>query len=124
MALVISAVQVTGTATAYTVPANKIAKVRVVSMYMLADAMVSIGNYDAVNYTGNYVSSKWQSNDTTSTSVIGIPTRGFVRASYEDGKLSGYIMYVKEDHVLVAGETVSATNAATVMSYTIFEEDA
>ena len=91
MALVISAVQVTGTAIAYTVPAGKVAKVRVV----FCDVFGNI-----------------------KTLTIG------VRAASTGADLERSFMYFKEDHVLVAGETVSCDDTSATFAYTIFEEDA
>ena len=124
MALVISAVQVTGIATAYTVPAGKIAKVRVVNVTELATTKeITIGHYVAKNSTNGNVWSRNQGNDTGSTSSMPGPRAGFVFCSSFGREMISRFMYVKEDHVLVAGQTVSCDDAGCTMSYTIFQED-
>jgi hypothetical protein len=124
MALVISAVQVTGTATAYTVPADKVAKVRIVNIDTLAYVKtLTIGNYEARNSTSSSVSTKKQGNSSPGTNIVLAPVYGFVRASNNGSSMGDRYLYVKEDHVLVAGETVSCDDAGCTMSYTIFEED-
>jgi len=122
MALVISAVQVTGIATAYTVPAGKIAKVRVVNVDTLATTKeITIGHYVAKNSTGTTVKSENQGHGAGGTNSMVAPQAGFVFCS--TGAMSGEFLYVKEDHVLVAGQTVSCDDAGCTMSYTIFQED-
>ena len=126
MALTISAVQVTGTATAYTVPAGKVAKVRLVSVETLAnDKILTIGNYTAENGTAITIFSQHQSlTGYTGTGQILYPIQGFVRLGEANSSLTGRTMYIKEDHVLVAGETVSCDDTGATVAYTIFEEDA
>jgi hypothetical protein len=124
MALTISAVQVTGTATAYTVPAGKVAKVRLVSVETLAnDKILTIGNYTAVNTTTQAVNTKSQSAGTSGGNAFGLPVTGFVRAGGSTTNMVAIFMYFKEDHVLVAGETVSCDDTGATVAYTIFEED-
>jgi len=126
MALVISSVKVTGTSTAYTVPSGKIAKVRVAAInFFPVSATLEIGNYKVVNLLGNpnAVYGERQGMGNGNTSTLGLPVTGFVRASYSGADMVSKFIYMKEDHVLVAGETVVATGSTTVMSYTIFEED-
>jgi hypothetical protein len=124
MALVISAVEVTGTATAYTVPASKVAKVRVVSCSSFDDLKtLTIGNYTAKNDTAATVTSASQGIQSDSNFALGLPVNGFVRFASRGDFMSANFMYVKEDHVLVAGETVSQDDAGATFAYTIFEED-
>jgi hypothetical protein len=126
MALVISAIEVTGTATAYTVPAGKVAKVRLVSVDGLNTGNhIYIGNYTAYQNTNGYgYTSKLQANNSSSSTSNMLPVTGFVRISSSATSMSSDFMYIKEDHVLVAGETVSQTQAGATFAYTVFEEDA
>ena len=125
MALVISAVQVTGTATAYTVPTGKIAKVRVVNIYNFStDKIITVGNFVSRNGTGQTVRSEYQSNGGGGSSTMTGPQVSFLFCMAYNGSMIQRFMYVKEDHVLVAGETVSCDDTGCTMSYTIFEEDA
>jgi hypothetical protein len=124
MALVISAVQVTGTATAYTVPVGKVAKVRLVNVDTLATAKkLTIGNYVALNSTGQTVKTESQGQTTGGASVIAPAVAGFVRAA-SGATMTERFMYIKEDHILVAGQTVSCDDTGATISYTIFQEDA
>lgn len=125
MALEISTVTVTGTATAYTVPSDKIAKVRITSIGALYDsAIISIGKFTCKNESGATCYSEKGTSAGTTTTNFGTPcVLGFLRcvpnANWDDDCL-----FVKEDHILVEGETVSNSHSSAVMSYTIFEEDA
>jgi hypothetical protein len=122
----ISAIQVTGSAIAYTVPEGKTAKVRLVKVQnWLHSKILTIGNYIAANYTDTTTNSTSNSRDNSAAYDRGVanPTAGFVMCS------SGYnfetsFMFIKEDHILVAGETVSQNDAGATFAYTIFEEDA
>jgi len=123
MALVISAVKVTGTATAYTVPAGKIAKVRVVNVDTLSiEKKITIGNYVVANNTDAAVKSENQSQKDAGANSTFMPQVGFVFCGGDDN-MTRRLMYIKEDHVLVAGQTVSCDDAGCTMSYTIFQED-
>jgi hypothetical protein len=124
MALVISAVQVTGTATAYTVPAGKIAKVRLVSFDSF-DTTYSlfIGNYTAKNSARNGLNTENQGQDGALPTSMAVPVLGYVRGATNGISMQSQFMYIKEDHVLVAGETVSCNYSAATFAYTIFEED-
>jgi hypothetical protein len=126
MALVISAVQVTGTAIAYTVPAGKVAKVRVVFCDVFGNIKtLTIGNYKARNDTDYDLGTDNQGQDgTPTTNSFAPPVAGFVRAASTGADLERSFMYFKEDHVLVAGETVSCDDTSATFAYTIFEEDA
>tara|TARA_R110000796_G_scaffold128932_2_gene244560 strand:- start:843 stop:1223 length:381 start_codon:yes stop_codon:yes gene_type:complete len=125
MALVISAVQVTGTATAYTVPTGKVAKVRLVSVDNLnTGKYIYIGNYTAYQNTNGYgYTSKYQAQASAGTNYNMPPVAGFVRITSNVYAMNSSFMYIKEDHVLVAGETVRQTDASATFAYTIFEED-
>jgi len=126
MALVISAVTVTGTATAYTVPVGKVAKVRVTNITdFTTNKIITIGNYRSRNQAiVMYLSSEDNNkNNTTNTNSFALPIAGFVRLG-SINNFDGPAMYIKEDHVLVAGQTVSVDDAGATVSYTIFEEDA
>jgi hypothetical protein len=125
-AVSISAIEATGSAVAYTVPAGKTARVRLVKVEgWLTNNYLRIGNFTAINYTAEATSStsNSRSNSSAYDKAAGYPTAGFVMCS------NGYnfetsFMYIKEDHTLVAGETVSQTSATATFAYTIFEEDA
>jgi hypothetical protein len=125
MALVISSVQVTGTATAYTVPAGKVAKVRLVALNSFGNfKKVFIGNYIAENVTGASLTTYKQGKGAGATSnTFGPPVTGFVRVALAGDAMDSSFIYIKEDHVLVAGETVSCDDSGTLASYTIFQED-
>lgn len=125
MAMVISSVTVTGTATAYTVPSDKVAKVRITSIQLFKDnAVITIGNYVSKNTVTNDLDTKNCGETSTTTNSISYPVLGFVRCSVSGNNMQEDYMYVKEDHVLVEGQTVAQSNASTVVSYTIFEDDA
>ena len=126
MALVISAVEVTGATTAYTVPVGKVAKVRLVSISNFNTAQtISIGNYKSTNAVGGAVWSYNQGQNTAGTAnSFGLPVSGFVRASSNGASMTTTFLYIKEDHILVAGETVSVNDPSATTAYTIFEEDA
>ena len=126
MALVISTATRTGTGVAYTVPTGKVAKVRLVSISGFRSGFtISIGNYVSLNTTGGSVDTKHQGKDgNVNSNVFGLPVSGFVRAC-NDGYFMGFqFLYLKEDYVLVAGETATTNDNNLVISYTIFEEDA
>jgi hypothetical protein len=125
-AVSISAIEVTGSAVAYTVPAGKTAKVRVVQVHEFATAKyLYIGNYRIRNGSPvtvySYNQSKGYSGNGNS---MGLPVAGFVRASADYDELDITFVYIKEDHVLVAGETVHTNDTGAIFAYTIFEEDA
>ena len=122
----ISAVQVTGTSTVYTVPAGKTAKVRLVKVENWpSGGVLIIGNFKAINGTGATTDSNSNSRGSTSTNdnTEARPTLGLVLCS-NGSNMRAYYMFIKEDHILVAGETVSQNSAAATFAYTIFEEDA
>jgi hypothetical protein len=126
MALVISAVEVTGTAIAYTVPVGKVAKVRLVSIINFSNgANINIGNYQITNASATAVWSYSQGqNSSGSSTSFGLPVSGFVRASANGASMATTFLYIKEDHILVAGETVRVNDTLATFAYTIFEEDA
>ena len=125
-AVSISAIEVTGSEIAYTVPEGKTARVRVVQVHNFATVKyLYIGNYRIRNGCPTSVYSYNQSKGYTANSnFMGIPTAGFVRASADHDELNIQFVYIKEDHVLVAGETVHTNDTGATFSYTIFEEDA
>jgi hypothetical protein len=126
MALVISAVQVSGMATAYTVPAGKVAKVRLVSVSSFGVGKIfTIGNYTVSNNLQYYaVNSSYATQKGTPNNASGTPVQGFVRLGGTNSAMYTNYVYIKEDHVLVAGETVSCNDNGATFAYTIFEEDA
>ena len=70
------------------------------------------------------VNTKSQSAAANGANAFGLPVTGFVRASSSTSNMNALFMYIKEDHVLVAGETVSCDDTGATVAYTIFEEDA
>ena len=121
----ISAIKVTGSAIAYTVPVGKTATVRLVYFDTLrTNYSVYFGNYRVVNMTTQTLSSINQSNNTSGASdSLGLPIPSFVRGGSSVG-FQNYYIYIKEEHDLVAGETVLTNDATATFAYTIYEKDA
>jgi hypothetical protein len=126
MSLVVSTIQVTGIATAYTVPPSKIAKVRLINIDSFdSGSYMYIGNYTAYNGTlANNLKSSNQGTGSAGGVGLSPPIIGFIRLGAHANEMGVDYMYIKEDHILVAGETVNCSDAGTTVSYLIFEEDA
>jgi hypothetical protein len=126
MTLVISKVTKTGTGAAYTVPAGKIAKVRLTAVQSLSTGFyIAIGGYQIDNSCSVDVDTRHQGqNNGAGSAGVAIPVTGFVRASTNGTTMSISYLYIKEDHILVAGETMSCNDSGATIVWTIFEEDA
>jgi len=116
----------TGTGNLYTVPSGKIIKVRVNYLKIVTGGQLKIGDYFTRNDTGHTVYSEYNGKTGTgSNENTAQPVNGFLMCLYTGGYNLGRYMWVKEDHILIAGQTIyMSVSSAIDFKITIFQEDA
>lgn len=125
MALTIATLDFTGSSgNKYTVPSGKIAKVTINYLYMANNAIISIGDYKLKNGATGDVYSMYQSLYSAHSQYGYPPVNGYIKCHVSASSMQSQFVYVRESHILIAGQTIVPSNGNITFKANIFEEDA
>lgn len=110
----------------YTVPGDKIAKVIITYVGSWSNGgRINVGDYTTSNGSGQIVYSyNTFSNETVPPTVIHAIHPGYILCQTNTGDFERQVAYVKESHILVAGQTVRSTvGSGATFNFLVIEED-
>lgn len=115
--------KISGTsATVYTVPSGKVAKVIINYLKIINNSNLNVGDYEVRNSTGYDVYTTYSGLGSATSNSLVTPREGWLIASGNSAILDYGILYIRQEHILVAGEQVTIQNgdiSATVIEETI-----
>lgn len=111
------------TSAIYTVPSGKIAKIIINFLRITSGHMISIGDYDRKNASGQQVRSSYGSGYPPSTATA-YETEGILICRSSDSNFNGGYMQIRDTHILVPTQTVVFdSSGSNLIEFLVIEED-